>query len=402
MPVMPMGPYHHRRPGGLYETMLSPIAPYTIKGVIFYQGESNRFTPGIYKELFETLIWDWRTAWKDASLPFLFVQLAGYGKADFRAIRAAQWQVWRSVPNTAMATAIDVGEMDNIHPSDKKTVGQRLSNLALHEIYGKKEIPAYGPVAEQVKFDGDVCHLNFSNVDNGLMVKGERLRGFELAGDDRRFYGAEAIIEGDRTVRVWSRSVSSPVAVRYSWKAFPDGNLYNKAALPAFPYKSDAWEDDPEIDLSRLELASPDEPEGAPLQFLPETRESKAMPVRVGEVAAWQSRPLSSTRPDFLRYLYFKVADRDLALRSARQVILRIQFLDMGDTHFRIEYDSADGPWKRYSRDIPVGNSLAWKTIEIPLEDAAFKGRQHGNDVRLRVLDGKNFVVRGVWAAAAE
>ncbi|MCB0598703.1 MAG: sialate O-acetylesterase [Phaeodactylibacter sp.] len=235
------------KPGGLYNAMIAPLLNYRIKGVIWYQGESNAGRPQEYKTLFPALIQNWRALWKQGDFPFLFVQLANFMEArsepcesDWAMLREAQLQTL-SLPNTGMAVTIDIGEWNDIHPLNKKDVGKRLA-LAARKVAYEENVVHSGPVYESMKIEGDRIVLSFKNIGGGLVSKGgENLKHFAIAGADRQFAWAEAKIEGEKVI-VWSDKVARPVAVRYAWADNPEGaNLYNKEGLPASPFRTDDW-----------------------------------------------------------------------------------------------------------------------------------------------------------------
>lgn len=238
------------KPAGLYNAMLAPLLNYRIKGVIWYQGESNTQRAEEYKELFPALIRDWRANWGRESLPFLFVQLANFmetgsgpSDSDWARLREAQLETL-ALPHTGMAVAIDIGEWNDIHPLNKKDVGKRLALAARRVAYGEQQVVPSGPLFQSMEVRGDKAVIAFSNTGSGLVSRGgEELRHFAIAGADRQFVWAEARIEGDQ-VTAWSDKVPKPVAVRYAWADNPEGaNLYNKEGLPASPFRTDEWKD---------------------------------------------------------------------------------------------------------------------------------------------------------------
>ncbi|HWC88529.1 MAG TPA: sialate O-acetylesterase, partial [Pirellulales bacterium] len=231
----------------LFNGMIHPLMPLPIRGVIWYQGESNTSRPAEYRKLFPLLIEDWRRGWKQPDLPFYFVQLASFlpppsdpnENSGWAELREAQAMTADKVPHTGMAVAIDVGEADNIHPIDKQSVGRRLALAALHQTYGR-DIPYSGPRYESMQVDGDRIRIRFRHAE-GLTAKGGSPKRFAIAGEDRKFVWADARIDGDSVV-VSSPQVSHPVAVRYAWANNPEGaNLYNAAGLPASPLRTDDW-----------------------------------------------------------------------------------------------------------------------------------------------------------------
>ncbi|QNH61643.1 sialate O-acetylesterase [Hymenobacter sediminicola] len=244
----PLAPptFFNYEPGGLFNGMVSPLLPYAVKGVIWYQGESNTKKPEEYRQLFSTMITDWRQHWQRPDLPFLYVQLANYmptknqpTESNWAALREAQRQTL-AVPNTAMAVATDVGEWNDIHPLDKQTVGQRLALAARKLAYGEKKLVASGPLLQATQVKGNKVVLQFADVGGGLVAKGGPLAQFAVAGPDKKYVWAQARIEGN-TVVVWNDAVATPVAVRYAWADNPQGaNLYNKDGLPASPFQAAA------------------------------------------------------------------------------------------------------------------------------------------------------------------
>lgn len=244
LPPAPGSTSFQNQPGGLFNGMVGPLLPYAIKGVIWFQGESNTSKPREYQQLFSAVITDWRKHWQRPTLPFLYVQLANFmatkpqpGESNWAQVREAQRQTLR-LPNTAMAVAIDVGEWNDIHPLDKETVGKRLALAARQVAYGEKKLVASGPLYQSMQVKGNKAVLQFSNIGGGLIAKGGSLTQFAVAGADKKFVWAQARIEGN-TVVVWHDQVAAPVTVRYAWADNPEGaNLYNKEGLPASPFQA--------------------------------------------------------------------------------------------------------------------------------------------------------------------
>jgi sialate O-acetylesterase len=228
-------------PAGLFNGMVAPVVPYTIKGVIWYQGESNSrltFAP-MYARLFPALISDWRAHWREGNFPFLFVQIS-----NFKSNATEAWAIIReaqrrslSVVNTAMAVTIDIGNPDNVHPADKQTVGARLALAARALAYGEN-VEYSGPAYRQAMPEGADVRLWFDHAADGLVARGGELQGFEIAGENGRFVSANARIDGT-TVVVSSAQVPEPQYVRYGWANAPSLNLFNSAGLPASPFTTE-------------------------------------------------------------------------------------------------------------------------------------------------------------------
>jgi sialate O-acetylesterase len=240
-PPHPGNPWYSQSPTVLYEYMIVPIVPYTTRGVIWYQGESNAGKPDEYRVLFPTMIHAWRKVWGRPDWSFLFVQLAAYGAraGDWPGLRAAQAHTRDSVPYTGMAVAIDCGEKEQIHPRAKQPVGERLARLALAQIYGR-EIVARGPVLETASVGERGISVRFRHVAEGLRTSEGRdeVPGFEVAGSDGKFYPAQARIRLPDRVELRCDAVASPVTLRYAWADWvePPVTLQNSAGLPAEPF----------------------------------------------------------------------------------------------------------------------------------------------------------------------
>ena len=226
----------------MFNGMIAPVIPFAIRGAIWYQGESivdaNKGGIELYPRVQAALIRDWRKLWSEGDFPFYIVQLAGQEAAsNSPLVREAQATV-RSLKNTDMAVATDIGEAKNVHPKNKQDVGDRLARIALAKTYGRK-IECSGPFFESIKVDGNSIRVKFSHAD-GLMARDGNLKWFTIAGAAGKFVSAAAKIDGN-TVVVSSPEISAPVAVRYAWANFPDGgHLYNSAGLPAVQFRSDA------------------------------------------------------------------------------------------------------------------------------------------------------------------
>lgn len=233
---------------GLYNGMIYPIQNYKVRGTIWYQGESNSGRPHTYNALMTSLVENWRELWNMPDMPFLLVQLPNFMQkhpqptdSGWARIREAQLQAFKNIPNTALAVIYDVGEWNDIHPLDKKTMAQRLFLGARKVVFGEK-VTSSGPVYKDMKIDGDKIIITFTETGKGLAVRdGKVLKHFAIAGEDQKFVWADAVIKGN-TVVVSSKDVKNPVAVRYAWADNPDdANLINKDGLLASPFRTDNW-----------------------------------------------------------------------------------------------------------------------------------------------------------------
>ncbi|MEO0293706.1 MAG: sialate O-acetylesterase [candidate division WOR-3 bacterium] len=234
-------------PTVLFNAMVNPLIPYGIKGVIWYQGESNVGRERQYKELFPALIEGWRESWGEGAFPFYFVQIAPYlyegeNSTTSAKLREAQLVSMLTVPNTGMVVTLDIGDLNNIHPSNKVDVGKRLALWALNKSYGRENVVCSGPIFKSMVKKGSKIILYFDYIGSGLVSKEEKLKGFKIAGEDRVFVDAEAYIK-DNTVIVYSKEVYEPVAVRYAFTDGSEASLFNKEGLPASPFRTDDWED---------------------------------------------------------------------------------------------------------------------------------------------------------------
>lgn len=245
MEALPSQTFIRWKPVGLYNAMIAPLTNYSIKGVLWYQGESSTKNPAEYGDLMETLITTWRTKWNQGDFPFLYVQLANFmnpspepTESNWAALRQQQKNTL-AVANTRMATIIDIGEWNDIHPLNKYDVGKRLALQAQKMAYGEKNIVASGPLFESMKKQENKLILSFSDIGSGLISKdGKPLQEFAIAGKDGKFVWANAKIEGDKVI-VWSDAIPNPEVVRYAWADNPDkANLFNKENLPASPFEA--------------------------------------------------------------------------------------------------------------------------------------------------------------------
>ena len=265
LPAPPALPGHPAASGwgAMYRGMIHPLARFPIKGFLWYQGESNGGEGDSYRQKMEALVGGWRRTWGRDDLPFYFVQLASFqnpsddpaGGDGWARLREAQRQAL-AIPRTGMAVIIDTVPFEargDIHPRNKFDVGARLARWALHHDYGKREVSPSGPLFKSLAVAGNQARLSFDHLGGGLMVgrkqgrtptvedRDAKLRRFAIAGEDRKWHWADAVIEGDAVV-VSCPAVPKPVAVRYAFSMNPDGaNLYNRAGLPASPFRTDDW-----------------------------------------------------------------------------------------------------------------------------------------------------------------
>ncbi|RYE26785.1 MAG: sialate O-acetylesterase [Sphingobacteriaceae bacterium] len=238
-----------REPAVLYNAMIAPLKSYTIKGVIWYQGENNTSAAKKYTALFPALINDWRKKWQQKNLPFIYVQLASYmpvidhpSDSQWAELREAQTTALK-LPNTGMAVIHDTGEWNDVHPINKKDVGERLSLAARHVAYNEDKVIYSGPIFQSAKVIENKMVITFNDFGSELVVKGGgELNHFAIAGSDKKFIWARAVIKNNCII-VWNDSVSKPIAVRYAWANNPQGaNLYNKNGLPASSFRTDSWD----------------------------------------------------------------------------------------------------------------------------------------------------------------
>lgn len=235
---------HQNLPSVLYNGMLAPLLPYPIRGALWYQGESNTERAGEYRSLLTAMIQSWRQDWRLGDFPFFIVQLAPFlaidaepRESDWAELREAQARVAREVSASGLAVITDVGDETDIHPTQKKPVGERLALLARRVAYGEKVVAA-GPTLRSATAEGGKIVVRFDNIGQGLVVRGERLTGFAVAGKDEKFVNANASVAGDRVI-VSSPAVPAPAYVRFGWANYPVVNLWNGDGLPAVPFRTD-------------------------------------------------------------------------------------------------------------------------------------------------------------------
>jgi len=241
-----------RTPTTLYNGMLFPVIGYTIKGAIWYQGESNYERPDRYEELFPAMVASWRKNWNSGSFPFYYAQIAPYnyaqlppyhvgGKYNSAFLRDAQRKSLAKIPNSGMAVLLDIGEEKSIHPAHKKQGGERLAYLALAQTYGINGFGAVSPGYESMLIEKNNAIIKFNNVPNGLTSFGKELSLFKIAGADHKFYPAKATIKGS-SITVSADEVKAPVAVRYAFDDFVTGDLFGNDGLPVSSFRTDDWE----------------------------------------------------------------------------------------------------------------------------------------------------------------
>jgi len=232
-------------PTMLYNGMIKPLIPFAIKGAIWYQGESNRYDGLLYKKIFTGMIENWRHDWNEGDFPFYFVQIAPYTYRDNFStglLREAQEYAMKALPNTGMVVTMDIGNLKNIHPGNKKDVGKRLAGWALAKDYGYINTAYASPVYKMMQKDGKRIKILFDFASGGLTSFGEELVGFQIAGPDGVFVPAKAEID-NKTVIVYSDEIDTPAAVRFGWNSTDVTNLFNLLGLPAAPFRTDKWDD---------------------------------------------------------------------------------------------------------------------------------------------------------------
>lgn len=230
---------HPYEPCYLFESAILPMQQFPIRGVIWYQGESNAHNIEAHEKLFERLVRSWRQYWEDEDMPFYYVQLSSLNRPSWPLFRDSQRRMLQDIDNSGMAVSTDKGNPTDVHPTEKREVGQRLAYWALNETYGFSNVVPSGPLYSDVEFKKGAAYVSF-DYDEGLRPakEGEELLTFEIAGEDRRFYPAKAVVEGNR-VKVWSKDVKNPTIVRYGWQPYTKANLVNGAGLPASTFRTD-------------------------------------------------------------------------------------------------------------------------------------------------------------------
>lgn len=241
-PDLPVVAHYNWKPGVLFNAMINPITGYSLKGFIWYQGESNVDKARYYHRLFESMISSWRTRWFQGNLPFLYVQLASFlqrketpSESGWAELREAQAKTL-SLPKTGMAVTIDIGDAEDIHPRNKQDVGERLWLAAKAVAYGD-DVVYSGPTFKHMETQDNKLVLTFDHAGDGLVSKGKKLLGFEVAGSSGVFYNADALIEENKII-AYAKEVNAPIAVRYAWADNSPANLYNRSGLPAVPFRT--------------------------------------------------------------------------------------------------------------------------------------------------------------------
>ena len=231
---------HPYEPCYLFESAILPMEQFPIRGVIWYQGESNAHNIEAHEHLFPRLVRSWRDYWQDADMPFYYVQLSSLNRPSWPLFRDSQRRMLATINNVGMAVSSDKGNPTDVHPTQKREVGQRLACLALNDTYGFHHVVPSGPLFRNVEFRKGMAYVSFDHAD-GLRPanEGEELLTFEIAGEDRTFHPAKAVVLEDGKVKVWSKEVKHPTIVRYGWQPYTKANLVNSAGLPASTFRSD-------------------------------------------------------------------------------------------------------------------------------------------------------------------
>lgn len=235
-----------KSPKVLYNAMIAPLIPYTLSGFLWYQGEADRKTPELYEKMLPAMVKEWRSKWGQRDLGFYYAQIAPWlytpdnGGSHSPYLREAQLNALKHMGKAGMAVTADIGSDKTIHPPDKTTVAERLFKSVIATTYGDKNTIYKGPEYKSMKIQGQKIVLDFRNAESGLMMKNDKTGNFEIAGADKVFHKAKASIIGNR-IEVESGEVKEPLAVRYAFKDYFIGNLYNKEGLPAVPFRTDTW-----------------------------------------------------------------------------------------------------------------------------------------------------------------
>jgi sialate O-acetylesterase len=237
VPFAPLGPKAYQRPSGLYNCMIRPLQPYSIKGCIWYQGEGNSSRHKEFRTLFPAFVDGWRKTWENPDMPFYFVQLPAYKDESWPQFRQAQLDCAKSIRHCGMVVPEGCGDATDIHPKTKKPIGDRLAIAVSSEVYGQKHVP-YGPIFRSVHFEGKVATVSFDCVGRGLVLRSKSTRAFEISGTDKVYKEANYRLENGQLV-LWHDEVSEPKYVRYAYTANPDMCLFSRDGLPASPFTSE-------------------------------------------------------------------------------------------------------------------------------------------------------------------
>ena len=396
-----------QQPSVFYNGMIHALRRLPLKGVIWYQGESNADKPSCvrYQQIFETLITSWRDAFGQPDLPFYFVQIAPYGLLGWD--RSGESWAWLreaqekalSLTNTGRAVITDLGEYSNIHPEDKKPVGERLANLALNDM----EVQAFPgfPKYENMEIQNGRIRMTFSNVNTGLktgrvamnnqkglapgtdpqafVVEADKLSGFTICGSDQKFVYADARVINTNSVEVWSDTIENPVAVRYGWTNFPLCNLVNSEDIPASPFRTDDFAM-PVFKAPFLESGPADGTPGGAVAgtVMEKPDESLLQPETIEGRAALRMSYVSNVT----RMAYFHAGDSTLRNGNCLNQFIAVDYLDDGPGAIEIKVDAVSGAWKSVGL-IEMKGSGQWRRAVVELDDAWFSGRCNGADFRL-------------------
>lgn len=410
-PVHAGGELNQHTPSALYDTMVHPFRKFNFKGIIWYQGESNSEWPVEYGKLFPAMIESWREKFGRGNIPFYYVQLAPFKTLPWN-IKGEAWAWLRAsqamalkLPRTGMVVTTDIGEYEDIHPQAKESVGERLALWALRDELC--DVPISGPRFSKMKINEDVCMLWFAHTEPELAagrvvmnrnpripigadkeafrLDPDKLHGFTICGEDRKFVEADARIAGSQVV-VWNLEIKKPVAVRYGWSNFPLCNLFNKEGLPASPFRTDdfpspGFHGEADSRIWEKGVPLPGEKMAVDTNKLEEIEVDGCRVFRAGLVGEGR-----------MRYASFRSTNDNFKGGKTPKVTLSIVYFDRGKGFVDVVYDSGDqnfrraqlpqGVWKK-GGCVKLENSETWRVADIELEDALFSDRCNGYDIRL-------------------